>query len=182
MIDRQELMNRAVRPEAAKEILEQSEKRLADLLDAKKELETRAASLLTAFMTLALALIGAAGAFFTQTELVKANYRYLPIALILSALPMLFAAWSMIQALQPARYGNRGTEPSMWLIDNAIDAKLDPVPWIQATIAWDTQERIDTAAAANQEKASHISIGSSAVLASPLILFLAMLPQLSGTQ
>ena len=182
MIDRQELMNRDVRPEAAKEILAQSEKRLADLLDAKKELETRAASLLTAFTTLALALIGAAGAFFTQTELVKMNYRYLPIALVLSALPMLFAVWSMIQALQPTRYGNRGTEPKIWLVDNSIDAKLDPVPWIQATIAWDTQERIDIAAAANHAKASHIAIGSSAVLASPVILLVAMLPWLFATQ
>ncbi len=180
MIDRRELMNRAVCAEAAKEVLEQSEKRLSDLLEAKKELESRAASLLTAFTTLALALIGAAGAFFTQAELVRLNYRYLPIALVLSALPMLFAAWNMIQALQPARYGNRGTEPKIWLIDNAIDAKLNPVPWIHATIAWDTQERIDFAAAANHTKASNISIGSSAVLASPVILLVAMLPSLFG--
>jgi len=174
MIDRDELWKRKINPEVAKEVLAQSEKRLADLLDAKKSFETRAATLLTAFSSLALALIGAAAAFFTNNQLQRLGL-LIPIGLFLSSLPLIFSSWCMMQTLQPARYGNLGTEPSMWLVDNFIDTdNATALPLMQATIAWDTQQRIDSTFASNNDKASNISIGSSAALASPILLALVL--------
>ncbi|MFO1086530.1 MAG: hypothetical protein U1E21_18395 [Reyranellaceae bacterium] len=180
MIDREEIWKRDINPEAAKEVLAQAEKRLADLLDSKKSFEARGASLLTAFMTLALALIGAAGAFLTNGVL-RAEYGpYLPTVLFLSSIPLVFSAWCMIQVMQPGEYGNLGTEPSMWLRDKFIDAKTSLVSRMQATIAWDTQERLDKAFASNRRKSRYILIGSSAALVSPALLIIASVPFLAN--
>jgi hypothetical protein len=111
-----------VQPDVIKEAYGQVEKRLSDMLETKKSFEQRASTLLASFSALALALIGAGGAFFTSQPLVGHAPKGLPYAFFIASIPMILALWSMVRALQPVRAGNLGSTPDFWLRPGVIDA------------------------------------------------------------
>jgi hypothetical protein len=165
-----ELQASTIQADVAKEAYAQVEKRLSDLLETKKSFETRAASLLTGFTTLALALAGAGGTFFTSQPLVDHAPKGLPWAFFLAAIPLLLAAWSMLIALYPTLYGNLGTSPEVWLVRDVIDAPDNVVPPMQAYMVFHMNQRITDAEKANNKKAKHIIEGAFLATLSPLVL------------
>lgn len=166
-----ELQAATIQVEVAKEAYSQVEKRLTDLIETKKSFETRAASMLTGFTTLALALAGAGATFFTSQPLVDGAPKGLPWAFFVAALPLFLAAWSMVSVLFPTQYGNLGSSPDIWLERGVIDAPNNVVPDMQAYMVHYMIKRIATTERANNAKAKWITEGSWLASSAPLVLF-----------
>lgn len=170
-----DLLRVVIQPKVAKEAYAHAEKRLTDLLETKKSFETRASTLLTVFTTLALALTGAGGAFFTATPLVGHAPKYLPVAFFVASAPLVLAAWTMVAALRPMAHGNLGSAPSMWLEPGVIDASTDVVPAMQAYVTHDMQARIAQSECSNNERARLMKLGLGFVPWSPFLLIIGSL-------
>jgi len=170
-----ELQAATIQPDVAKEAYAQVEKRLSDLLETKKSFESRAASMLTGFTTLALAVAGAGGSFFTSQPLIDHAPKLLPWVFFFVAALLLVAAWTMLGALIPARYGNLGTAPEVWLVRGVIDAEANVVPAMQAYMVHHMNERIALTETANNAKAKSIAEGAFLATMAPLALALGML-------
>ena len=166
-----EIQQATIQAEVAKEAFTQVEKRLSDLIETKKSFETRAQALLTGYTTLALAVIGAGGSFFTSAPLVGHAPSLMPVAFFAAGIPLLIAVYCMVWALQPASYGNLGSSPHIWLKPGVINAPENVVPTVQAFLVYFMAERITATEAANTLRATLIAQGSRYALASPIMLF-----------
>jgi hypothetical protein len=162
-----------VQPDVAKEALAQVEKRMTDLLEIKKSYEQRASTLLTGFSALALALLGAGGAFFTSQTLVVHGFKYLPFAFFVAAAPMILAVWQMVRAQQPIGAGTLGSTPDIWLRQGVIDATGNVVPVMQAYVVHYMADRINQTERANGIREVLIIRGCRLALAAPVVLFFA---------
>src|SRR5690349_19806458 len=149
MLTLDELQAAVIQPDVAREAYAQVEKRLGDLLETKKSFETRAGSMLTVFTTLALALAGAGGSFFTSQPLIDHAPKSLPWIFFLATIPLLLAAWSMVAVLYPTRYGNLGSAPELWLVRGVIDAPANVAPAMQAYVVHYMHGRIALSESAN---------------------------------
>jgi hypothetical protein len=162
-----------IQPDVAKEAYTQVEKRLADLLETKKSFEQRASTLLTGFSALALALLGAGAAFFTNQSLIGHGPKYLPFAFFIAAIPMTWALWYMVRAQQPISAGVLGSTPDLWLRPGVIDAVGNVVPAVQAYVVYYMAERINTTERANSVREMLILDGCKLALAAPAVLTVA---------
>lgn len=162
----------AIQPDVGKEAYSQVEKRLIDLLETKKSLETRAASMLASFTTLALAVAGAGAAFFSSQPLVDHAHKGLPWIFFITGLLFMLGAWSMVVVLIPSENGNLGTSPEIWLESGVIDAPSNITPDIQAYMLVYMGERIDKTMAANEKKADYMIQGAFLASSAPLALSL----------
>jgi hypothetical protein len=158
-----------INEDVAKEAYAQVEKRLTDLLETKKSFETRAASMLTAFITLALALTGAGASMFTS-HLMDTAPKTLPWAFFVPALPLMWAAWTVLEVLIPSHYGNLGTHPDIWLEQGVIDANYNAAPNMQAYMVHHMRVRIAVTEAANDRKAEDIRSATRWATAAPVLL------------
>lgn len=165
-----QIQNCTVHPEVAKEAYAQVEKRLTDMLETKKSFEQRASTLLTSFSALALALIGAGGAFFTSQHLVGHAPKYLPYAFFIASIPMMLGAWSMVRALKPIEAGTLGSTPDFWLRPGVVDATGNIVPAMQAYVVYYSAERINATEVANSQRERMILLGCASALCAPVVL------------
>jgi hypothetical protein len=163
-----------INPDVAKEAYAQVEKRLTDLLETKKNFETRAASMLTAFVTLALALSGAGASLFTS-HLMDTAPTLLPWAFFVPALPLMYAAWTLLEVLIPSHYGNLGTSADIWLEQGVMDAADNVVPDMQAYMVHHMRQRIVITERANDAKAKDIRSATRWATAAPVLLGLGFL-------
>lgn len=166
----EEIQACTVQPDVAKEAYAQVEKRLTDLLETKKSFEQRASTLLTGFSALALALVGAGGAFFTSQPLVGHAPKYLPFAFFAAAIPMIWAVWYMVRAQQPISAGLLGSTPDFWLRPGVIDAPGNVVPAVQAYVVYYMADRINTTERANSVREMLLLDGCMRALAAAAVL------------
>jgi hypothetical protein len=163
-----------INPDVAKEAYAQVEKRLSDLLETKKSFETRAASMLSSFITLALALTGV-GASIITTHLIDTVPKVLPFLFFVPAIPLIYAAWRLLEVLLPTHYGNLGTSPDIWLEQGCIDAADNVVPDMQAYMLHHMANRINTTQRSNDVKAKDIVDAANWATSAPIILCLGFL-------
>ena len=138
-----------VNGEIARLLLHQSSEFLRDVLEAKKQYETKASVLFAGYVTAAVALMGVA----TLAD-VAFDWAFV-IAGAIFAVAAGLASW----ALRDRDYGAHGIEPDQWLtafyLTEADDAL--EVGRIAALITYDLQDSIDLSMAYNDEKANAIS-------------------------
>lgn len=174
MLTLDELYAANIQADVAKEAYSQVEKRLADLLETKKSFETRAATMLTAFITLALALAGVGASFFTS-HLIDSAPKLLPWAFFIAALPLMWAAWTMLEVLIPSHYGTLGSSAEIWLQRGVIDAADNVAPDLQAYMVHYMNERIAITEGANDTKAKDIRSGTRSATCAPMFLLAGIL-------
>jgi len=166
-----ELKKSTIEEDVAKEAYAQAEKLLTDMLETKKAFDQRAATLLTGFTTLALALTGAGGAFLAGQPLAAHAPTYLPYAFFAASVPLIIAAWTMVRVLQARPYGNLGSAPDVWLQAGVIDTPKAVGPRL-ARVTFYMRERIRVSNESNNARGSLIRLGSWFALSSPVILII----------
>jgi hypothetical protein len=164
-----QLQAATIQADVAKEAYAQVEKRLSDLLEVKKSFETRAASMLSAFITLTLALTGAGASFYTSGPL-SSGPKDLAWAFFWSAFPLFGAAILMFAALYPTQAGTLGTAPEMWLEAGKIDGPAAVVPVMQAYMVYYMHERIEATVQSNTYKMYLIVGGAGLAGIAPVVL------------
>lgn len=103
-------------PAVARMLLDQGTLAIQDLLDTKKQYETKAIALLTAFTQIALAEIGAT---FIAQDLI-----YWDPVFIMSGVLFSFAAFACAWSLREMRYGSPGLDPREWLTPRHLASDL----------------------------------------------------------
>ena len=148
-----------------REAYEQASVRLADILGTKNAFEQKAYTLFSAYITLTLALIGAAGAISTNGDL-----KALTIAFGLAGAAFAFGAVCFVISLLSDRYGAAGSDPTMWLVEGPIAGGDDELARMLAYITFHHQNRINRGIEANQSKAWWIKAGIILGASAPFLL------------
>jgi hypothetical protein len=159
----------------AKEALTQSEKRLDDAFDAKKAVEQKATVLFGTYVTISLAFFG-----FAAT-VAKDNPHHIKLWLffVTGAFFVLGAA-CFASVFRSAEYGNKGSEPSMWLVRGRIDGDKLVLARMLAYLAYHHAHRIEVSYQSNATKSRFLHAGMIfGVLGS--IVFLILLISVAST-
>ena len=145
---------KTINAEVAREAYVQVEKRLADVLDARKTVEQKATSLFSAYLTIALALFGVGGA------LLKGPVSdVLPFPFFVAGAIVVVGALMFIWAIWPMRYGYVGTAASFWLEEEKIDSGPDGLPVMLLYLAQYQDERINVSLTSNRWKFLALRLG-----------------------
>jgi hypothetical protein len=158
----EELERTHINLDVAREAHTQSQKRLEDALATKAGHEQKAFALLAGFVTLAVALFGAAGVLWSNAAHVTA------MALWLMGFAYSLAAMLAGVALLPQTYGAVGSDPSAWLRRGVIDSESQNA--LAATLAYETffyGGRISASVRANYKKARLIRVAIITGLCAP---------------
>ena len=169
MLTLAELQAAAINPAVAREAYIQADRHLSDLLDVKKSFEQKAATLLGAYVTLAVALFGIGGAIFRDSGIGPKDWPFFGAGAAFIA-----GAWFFVAALKTGRYAAVGSTPEMWLNHGTIDGGENALPAMLAYVTFHHSERIRLSEASNERKAKFISAG---IMAGPIaaLIFLALL-------
>jgi hypothetical protein len=169
MMTLEEIQASSISPLVSREAHDQASKRLADLLDAKKNFEQKAFVLFNAYITLALALFGAGVVVVNTFGTTVPTWPFY-------AAGILFVGGAAILAfvLLDKDYGVLGSDPDMWLNRGTIDGGDDVVPKMLAYITFHHKERITKSLKANSHKATQIRFGIAVGLAAPALLLLGL--------
>lgn len=157
------LTGASVNLEVAREALHQAEKLLKDALATKEAFDRRAQFFLTAYIALALAVFGWAGALHQA----GAGAFWAPTV---AGFCLVGGALSFLWALRDYEYGTLGSGPEMWLRPGVIDGDGSKLGQTLAYVAFYHDRRIDISRTSNREKATWIRRGIYAGLASPVAL------------
>jgi hypothetical protein len=160
-----EIRDASVSLPVCREAYEQAAIRLADVLDTKKTHEQKAYALFTGYVTLTLALLGAAGAIYSND-----TYTVLSIALGVAGAAFALGAICFVLSLDVNLYGAAGSDPSMWLVKGTVDGDQDHLARMLACITFHHQKRIDQSIRSNERKAGWIKVGIILGAAGPFLL------------
>lgn len=142
----------------ARILLDQGNIAVQDLLDTKKQYESKAVALLTAFIQISIAEIGAT--FIAQDQIA---YEY---AFIGSGVLFAFAAFACAWSLREMRYGSPGVDPRRWLRPRHLfddpgggepKGSMHKAARLMATIAHDLGGQLDYCAKSNKRKEQLVS-------------------------
>jgi hypothetical protein len=169
MLTLAELQASTINPEVAREAYIQADRHLSDLLDVKKSFEQKAATLLGAYITIAVALFGIGGAIFKDAGIGPKDWPFFG-----AGAAFVIGAWFFVAALKTGRYAAVGSTSEMWLNRGTIDGGESALPAMLAYITFHHSERIRLCEASNEKKAHFISAG---IIAGPIaaLVFLGLL-------
>jgi hypothetical protein len=169
MLTLAELQASTINPDVAREAYVQADRHLSDLLDVKKSFEQKAATLLGAYITIAVALFGIGGAIFKDSGIGPRVWPFFG-----AGTAFIIGAWFFVAALKTGRYSAVGSTPEMWLNRGTIDGGQTALPAMLAYITFHHSERIRLSERSNERKASLISAG---IMAGPIasLVFLLLL-------
>ena len=154
MLSLEELERAAVHGETAKEALAQSERRLGEVLETKKASEQKATTLLAAYVTLSVALVGAAAGVYREGHTLAKS---LPFAF--SATLFVTGAIVLVAALRGREYGNLGSTPDMWLRTGRIDGDDASLARMRAYLVHHYANRIAVSIKSNEAKHRLLNAG-----------------------
>jgi hypothetical protein len=154
MLTPEELRSSKVDFEIAKEALAQSEKRLRDALDDKKDIEQKATVLFGAYITITLALFGVGGAFARDAHLMAPALPF-----FVSGSVFLIGVLAFVLVFKSAEYGYLGTKPSMWLVTGRIDGDKQALARMFAYLTYHHANRIEVSDASNARKSATLHFG-----------------------
>ncbi len=172
MLSLSELQASTINPDVAREAYVQVDRHLSDLLDVKKSFEQKAATLLGAYVTIAVALFGIGGAIFKDTGIGPKDWPFFG-----AGAAFVIGAWFFVAALKSGRYAAVGSTPEMWLNRGTIDGGETALPAMLAYVTFHHSERIRLCETSNESKARFITAG---IVTGPLaaIVFLCLLAAL----
>jgi hypothetical protein len=174
MLTAQELEKLKLNEQFAREVLSQAEKRLADLIDAKKALDTKATALFAAYITLATATSGVGLTMLHNPSLEEKALPFFVASGCFAAGAIIF-----IMFLKPGKFGYMGTTPKMWFTEEWVSAEGDSIAYMLAYTAIYYQKRIDNNTKAISARYRMFSIGMWTGLAGAAIFaatFLRIMP------
>jgi hypothetical protein len=157
MLTLEDLEHATVHGETAKEALTQAERRLAELLETKKAVEQKATTLVAAYVTLSVALVGASAGIYREGHAVA---KALPFTL--SAATFVIGAVVLVAALRGRQYGNLGSTPDMWLVKGRIDGNDASLARMRAYLVHHYANRI--AVSINSNEAKHRLLNAGMIL------------------
>ena len=152
MMTLESLRNADVNLDAAKEALVQSEKRLGDALEAKKAVEQKATVLFGAYVTISLALFGFGGALAKDV-----GSKAWPV--FIAGMVFVVGAAAFARVFWGGKYGNLGSQPSMWLQSGRIDGNKDAFARMIAYVAYHHDSRIRISYDSNAVKTRSLHFG-----------------------
>src|SRR4051794_18849780 len=118
MMSLEELRSATINSVVAREAYTQAERYLLDALDVRKSFEQKAATMMGAFITLSVALLGIGGAIFKDSgSLAKVSPFFVAGAVFV------IGAGCFIVAIKVGRYAAVGSTPEMWLTSGVIDGQ-----------------------------------------------------------
>ncbi|WP_424360224.1 hypothetical protein [Methylocystis parvus] len=147
MLSREEISESKLDEKFMREVVSQAEKRLADLLEAKKSTDGKSTALFAAY-------VAAASASFSIGALVA---RGGPIGdkglwFFIAGLAFASGAAAFALALRPGKFGYMGSEPQMWMTPKWVDGEPGRVELMLGYLASFYQDRIDLTDRANQAR------------------------------
>lgn len=164
MMTTEELQKVKINPEIAREILTQTEKCLADHLATKDALEKKATALLSVFITLTLAMYGAAIA------LIHSINPFLSVPFFVTATILIIGDIFFALSLKGEEYGIMGSDPSAWLRRGYVDGAETAHSAMLIYLASFYQPHIDASYKSNIKKEGHLSKGIWLGILSVIIL------------
>lgn len=170
MLTLEELKAAKINSAVAREAYDQAEKRLKDALDTKKSFEQKAFTLFGGFTTVALGVIGIAGAVYKAED----GMTRLVLALCASGLVFLIGAFLLTLALRARDHGALGSNPDMWLRRDIIDGEDDVLTLMLAYITYYHQNRINASIESNGRMNRLIMTAIYTGLCAPLVAGLLM--------
>ena len=175
MLSLEEIRNSSISEVIAREAYIQSSERLADVLDTKKVFEQKAQTFLAGYLTLALALFGAAGATVNSD-----SWSLTTLGLLFAGIAFVAGALLCAMSLHDANYAGAGASPKQWLYRGAIDASPNELPKLLTYLTWHRQAEIDGSVESNKGKAKLIRHAIYAGMVAPCILAVALIASLAG--
>ena len=169
MMTESELRTAKINGAVADVALEQSMRRLDDVLAIKASFEAKALALFSGYTTVALALFGAAG-YANEKTMTALFY---PLAL--SGFVFVAGSGFLLAALGLDTYGATGSHPGMWLVPGVIDGGAAVLPEMKASLAYYHAERIEVSVTANLRKAQHIRTAVWVGFSAPIVLVIALI-------
>ncbi len=154
-------------PSTLKEGLRQAEQRLNDSFKKKENIERKAFTLLSMFLSFSTAL-------FSVPKILKVEESLIYWATISTGLCFLAGAIFLFKSLKALNYGTLGRYPDTWLQQGILDGDEDAKSYVLANVLFDYQKSIETSDDSNSKKIKLVDRGIKLGIASP-ILFLACL-------
>lgn len=169
MLTLPELQASTINADVAREAYVQADRHLSDLLDVKKSFEQKAATLLSAYITISVALFGIGGAIFKDSGIGPKIWPFFG-----AGAAFIVGAWFFVAALKIGRYAAVGSTPEMWLNRGTIDGGDTALPAMLAYVTYHHSERIRLCEESNERKARFIGAG---IVSGPLaaLVFLVLL-------
>jgi hypothetical protein len=160
MMTLEEIAKSNIDKDFAREVLLQAEKRLADLIDAKKAIDTKATALFAAYVTLSTATFGIGSTLLRNVIYSDGAWPFF-VAGSFFALGALVFVW----AIRPGQFGYLGATPRMWLTEDwSATGGADLAHMLAYTAAY-YQERIDMSDASNAARYKLFTLGMAIGLA-----------------
>lgn len=169
MLTLDEIRKSDIDKDFAREILSQAEKRLADLIDAKKAIDTKATALFAAYVTLATATFGVGSALLRNAVSADGAWPFFAAGSIFA-----FGALVFVWTIRPAPFGYLGSTPRMWLTEGWSGTSGAGMAHMLAYTAAYYQDRIDLSDAANATRYRLFTFGMSVGLAGAAIFAVAL--------
>jgi hypothetical protein len=154
MMTLEELQSSTINAAVAREAYTQVDRYLLDILATRSSFEQKSTTLMSAFITISLALFGIGGAIFQKNAL---DATELPF--FVAGFFFLLGAGCFIVALKVGTYAAVGSTPEMWLNEGVIDGPDNAVDQMLAYLTYYHRERIEISVTGNKLKAKWIDAG-----------------------
>lgn len=167
MLSLKQLQSGKVNEAVAREAYIQVDRYLTDILATRNLYDQKATALMSAFITISLALFGIGGAIFQKNV---ADVTAVPF--FASGIIFLLGAGFFIAALKAGTFGAVGSTPEMWLSKGVIDGRKNAVAHMLAYLVYYHSERIEISVRGNRLKSRLIGTGIVIGANGPLIFML----------
>jgi hypothetical protein len=154
MLTLEEIQKADIDKDFAREVLTQAEKRLADLIDAKKAVDTKATALFAAYVTLATATFGVGSTLLRNAVSADGAWPFFVAGSIFA-----FGAFVFVWTLRPTPFGYLGATPRMWLTKEWYSTSAADMAYMLAYTAAYYQDRIDMSDASNATRYRLFTLG-----------------------
>jgi hypothetical protein len=171
MLTLEELQSLTINADVAREAFVQSDRYLAHTLAVQSSYEQKAATLMSAYITISVALFGIGGAIFKDSGVPAKIWPFFATGLV-----FILGASCFIVAIKVSKYAAAvGSTPEMWLRSGVIDGGENAVPAMLAYLTYYHSERIEISGRTNIQKARWIDAGIILGALAPLCFLLLFL-------
>ena len=169
MMTLQEIQKANINPKAAEQAYAEAEKRLTDLLATKAGFETKASTLFSVYITIALALFGAGGTVYSDSGLTA-----LVLGLWVTGCAFVLGSAFFVMALRRQKFGVLGSDPELWLLPDVIAGGDSAVAFNLAYITYHCKNRIQISEASLRSKGHWIEAGIWVGVFAPTLVLIMM--------
>ena len=147
--------------------LRQAEQRLNDSFKKKENLERKAFTLFSMFLSFATAL-------FSAPKILGVEQAVIYWAAILTGLTFLSGAIFLSRSLKALDYGTLGRYPDTWLQKGVLDGDDEMKAYVLANVLYDYQKSIEVSDKSNQKKIKLVDKGIILGIISPIVFLLCL--------